>query len=71
MNELWIEEPRPRVVWHRCIHRLGPGLYRAACGWEMSIHDGRLWFKKSHDVGPSEDQRCHTCVADGSTSANQ
>jgi hypothetical protein len=60
-STLWIEE-RDKPVWHRVATRVRALEYRAACGWELSAREGRIWSQKPHDVGPKVEDRCHTCI---------
>lgn len=63
MVELWIEQAGPKVVWHRSVGRLGSARYRAACGGEMNLLEGRLWAVKPGQPGPPNAERCQTCLA--------
>ena len=60
---LWIEE-RDKPVWHRALKRVASLDYVAACGWELSAREGRVWPQKPRDPGPAAATRCHTCVGD-------
>jgi hypothetical protein len=57
---LWIEE-RDKPVWHRVAARVASLEYLAACGWELSARDGRVWAQKPGDPGPPVETRCHSC----------
>jgi hypothetical protein len=63
---LWIEE-RDEPVWHRVVARDRSLEYRAACGWELSAREGRVWPQKPNQPGPADELRCHTCVARAKT----
>ncbi len=60
--QIWLEEVDEHV-WHRLSGRVSQGVWRTACGWEMSALRGRLWPQKAGEFGPSPDERCHDCVA--------
>ena len=59
-SKLWIEE-RDKPVWHRVVTRVASLDYRAACGWELSAREGRVWPQKTSDLGPVPETRCHSC----------
>ncbi len=59
-STLWVEE-RDKAVWHRAVDRVDPRRYIMACGWELSLHDGRVWPQKGYEVGPPEDEQCVDC----------
>ena len=60
---LWLEEKSDPPVWHQATERLDTGLWRVACGWELTARDARrLWPVKETERGPAFEERCHTCV---------
>lgn len=61
-STLWIEE-RDKPVWHRVVTRVHALQYRAACGWDLSAREGRIWSQKPGESGPEPAQRCHSCRA--------
>jgi hypothetical protein len=60
-SALWVEE-KDKAVWHRATGRVERTLYRAVCGWQLDVRQGRVWPQKRGQFGPPEDERCHTCV---------
>ena len=60
-SALWVEE-KGKAVWHRATVRVVRTLYRAVCGWQLDMRQGRVWPQKPVEPGPPEDERCRTCV---------
>jgi hypothetical protein len=58
---LWFEES-DKQVWHLMTRRAGPLDYHAACGWHLAPYSGRVWPQKDDEPGPTEDERCRSCV---------
>lgn len=63
MAQLWFEEA-DKHVWHLMTSKTGPMEYHAGCGWYLTPYTGRIWFQKAHELGPTDETRCHTCVGD-------
>ena len=69
-SQIWLREG-DEPVWHRLTRRAGPGLWKAACGWEMSALRGLVWPQKVGEVGPLDVERCNDCVAGVTTPAGE
>ena len=65
-SSIWLRES-DEDVWHRLAHRVGPGRWETACGWEMSAFRGKMWPQKAEEAGPPQPERCHDCVAGATT----
>ena len=68
--QLWIEE-QDKAVWHLANGRTGRLRYTVVCGWVLPARPTRIWPQKHTEIGPPQEQRCHTCIGDTASAARE